>query len=206
MEQIPVVTFLAALNGGVNELYVSPQIEALLGFSQKEWLENPVLWYTQLHPEDRERWHLEFAHTCAAGKRFRSEYRFLAHDGRVVWVHGEAEVVRDEAGQPVFLQGIAYDITDKKHAEEVLRRHNAELEERVRERTSQLEKANVILSQQEGELRQRVKELAEMDRRKDEFLATLAHELRNPIAPLRNSLHILQMSAQAARPPNECTS
>ena len=57
VEQIPVVTFLAALNGGINELYVSPQIESLLGFSQKEWLENPVLWYTQLHPEDQERWH-----------------------------------------------------------------------------------------------------------------------------------------------------
>jgi signal transduction histidine kinase len=46
----------------------------------------------------------------------------------------------------------------------------------------------------EEELRQRVEQLAEMDRRKDEFLATLAHELRNPLAPIRNSLHILRMS------------
>src|SRR4029079_4669039 len=74
VEQMPVVTFLAALDGGINELYVSPQIEALLGFSQREWLENPVLWYTQLHPEDRERWHLEFARTCSVGASFRSEY------------------------------------------------------------------------------------------------------------------------------------
>jgi signal transduction histidine kinase len=44
------------------------------------------------------------------------------------------------------------------------------------------------------ELRQRAEQLAEMDRRKDEFLATLAHELRNPLAPIRNSLHILRMS------------
>jgi signal transduction histidine kinase len=43
-------------------------------------------------------------------------------------------------------------------------------------------------------LRQRVEQLAVMDRRKDEFLATLAHELRNPLAPIRNSLHILRMS------------
>src|SRR5690349_15920761 len=126
VEQIPVVTFLAALDGGVNELYVSPQIEALLGFSQKEWLEDPILWYTRLHPEDRERWHLEFARTCATGERFRSEYRFLARDGRVVWVHGEAHLVRDEAGRPLFLQGIAYDITEKKKAEEVLRCLNQE--------------------------------------------------------------------------------
>ncbi len=47
----------------------------------------------------------------------------------------------------------------------------------------------------EEELRRKVEQLAEMDRRKDEFLATLAHELRNPLAPIRNSLHILRMSA-----------
>jgi PAS domain S-box-containing protein len=48
-------------------------------------------------------------------------------------------------------------------------------------------------SQLEHELRIRVDQLAEADRRKDEFLATLAHELRNPLAPLRNSLEILKM-------------
>jgi signal transduction histidine kinase len=46
----------------------------------------------------------------------------------------------------------------------------------------------------EEELRRRGEQLAEMDRRKDEFLATLAHELRNPLAPVRNALHILRLS------------
>jgi signal transduction histidine kinase len=46
----------------------------------------------------------------------------------------------------------------------------------------------------EKELRRRAEQLAEMDRRKDEFLATLAHELRNPLAPIGNSLHILRLS------------
>ena len=86
------------MDEGANELYVSPQIEALLGFSQKEWVENPILWYTQLHPDDRPRWHEEFAETVATGGPFRSVYRFVARDGRVVWVHGEAQVVRDEDG------------------------------------------------------------------------------------------------------------
>ncbi|MBV8233119.1 MAG: PAS domain-containing protein, partial [Planctomycetaceae bacterium] len=122
VEQMPVVTFQAELDGGINELYISPQIESLLGFSQKEWLENPLLWCTRLHPDDRDRCLVEFAQTCAFGERFRSEYRFLARDGGVVWVHGEAQVVRDDAGLPLFLQGIAYDITGKKRAEEELRR------------------------------------------------------------------------------------
>ena len=63
MEKLPAVTFMAALDAGINSLYVSPQIETLLGFTQKQWLEDPVLWYRQLHPDDRERWHTEFALT-----------------------------------------------------------------------------------------------------------------------------------------------
>ncbi len=80
VEGIPAVTFMAALDEGAGgrELYVSPQIEALLGFSQKEWLENPILWYTQLHPDDRRRWHGEFAHTIVTGEPFRQVYRFLS--------------------------------------------------------------------------------------------------------------------------------
>ena len=128
VEQLPAVTFMAALNGEDNELYVSPQIESLLGFSQEEWLGDPILWYRQLHPDDRVRWHTEFARTCASAEHFRDEYRFIARDGRVVWVHGEAQVIRDEAGDPLYLQGIAFDITERKWAEQALR----ESEERTR--------------------------------------------------------------------------
>jgi PAS domain S-box-containing protein len=124
VEKIPAVTFLAALDEGNNEMYVSPQIESMLGFSQQEWLENPVLWYTQLHPDDRTRWHVDFARTCATGTAFRSDYRFLARAGHVVWVHGEARVVRDEQGRPMYLEGMAFDITEQKKAEEALRESN----------------------------------------------------------------------------------
>ena len=157
VEQLPAVTFMAALQEGDNELYVSPQIESLLGFSQKQWLEDPILWYRQLHPDDRTRWHSEFAQTCAMGKHFRAEYRFLAKDGRVVWVHGEAKVVRDEHGSPLYLQGIAFDITVRKNAEEAVLRAKDLLELRVRERTAELATANKVLQQEVSE-RQRVEE------------------------------------------------
>jgi PAS domain S-box-containing protein len=120
VEQIPAVTFMAVLGEGENEVYVSPHIETLLGFTQQEWLEDPFLWYRQLHPDDRALWIAEFARGCRTGGPFRAECRFLARDGRIVWVRGEARLVKDERGRPLFLQGIAFDITESKRAEQVL--------------------------------------------------------------------------------------
>ncbi len=168
VEEIPAVTFLAALDGGRNELYVSPQIVDLLGFTQEEWLNDPVLWHRQLHPEDRERWHREFARTCATAQPFRSVYRFRARDGRTVWVHGEAKVVRDAAGRPMFLQGVAFDITERKEAEEQLRQLNRTLEERVADRTAALKRSNEALAR---------------------FGDHAAHELKKPVAEISYILH-----------------
>jgi PAS domain S-box-containing protein len=120
VEQIPAVTFMAVLGEGENEVYVSPHIQTLLGFSQHEWLEDPFLWYRQLHPDDRAVWIAEFARGCRTGGPFRAECRFIARDGGIVWVRGEARLVKDERGRPLFLQGIAFDITESKRAEQIL--------------------------------------------------------------------------------------
>jgi PAS domain S-box-containing protein len=93
-------------------------VEGLLGYTQEEWLSDPVLWYSRLHPEDREMWNVEFMRGCASGGPFRAECRFMARDGHAVWVHGEARIIRDERGRPMYLQGVAFDITENKVAEE----------------------------------------------------------------------------------------
>src|SRR5579863_2976640 len=120
VEQIPAVVFMAHLDRGIGEAYVSPQIEASLGFSQEEWLEDPIRWYQQIHPDDKQRWSVEAAQMFLSGTALRSAYRVLARDGRVVWFHCEAKMIRRKNGRPWFIHGIAFDITELKRTEEAL--------------------------------------------------------------------------------------
>src|ERR1700722_889500 len=75
VEQIPAVVFMAPLDGGgLGETYVSPQIEAMLGYTQDEWLGDSILWYQRLHPDDRDRWSIEAAQLFLTGATARSVY------------------------------------------------------------------------------------------------------------------------------------
>ena len=120
LEQLPAVVFMAYLDRGIGEAYVSPQIEAALGFSQAEWLEDPVRWYQQIHPDDKARWSQEASEMFLTGKPLRSSYRVVARDGHTVWFHCEAKMILHRDGDPWFIQGVAFDITDLKRAEEEL--------------------------------------------------------------------------------------
>jgi PAS domain S-box-containing protein len=117
VEQIPAVVFMAFLDKGIGEAYVSPQIEEMLGFTQEEWLNDPVRWYQQIHPEDKARWSIEAAGLFMSGQPLKSLYRVLARDGHVVWFHCEAKMVRNDEGQPWFIHGVAFDISELKRAE-----------------------------------------------------------------------------------------
>ncbi|MFZ3216005.1 MAG: PAS domain S-box protein [Candidatus Acidiferrales bacterium] len=120
VEQVPAVVFMAYLDRGVGEAYVNPQIEAALGFSQQEWLEDPVRWYTHIHPDDKQRWSVEAAEMFLSGKPLRSAYRVIARDGRVLWFHCEAKMMRHDDGSPSFIHGVGFDITELKRAQEAL--------------------------------------------------------------------------------------
>src|ERR1700685_2032375 len=120
VEQIPAVVFMAHLDRGIGEAYVSPQIEATLGFTQEEWLEDPIRWYQQIHPDDKQRWSVEAAQMFLSGTPLRSSYRVIARDGGLVWFHCEAKMIRRKNGRPWFIHGIAFDITELKRTEEAL--------------------------------------------------------------------------------------
>jgi PAS domain S-box-containing protein len=120
LEQMPAVVFMAYLDRGISEAYVSPQIEAALGYSREQWLEDPVRWYQHIHPDDKQRWSLEAAEMFLSGKPLRSAYRVIARDGRMIWFHCDARMKRREDGRPWFIHGVAFDISDLKRVEEEL--------------------------------------------------------------------------------------
>jgi PAS domain S-box-containing protein len=120
IEQLPAVVFLVYLDRGSGEAYVSPQIEQMLGFTREEWLEDPIRWYQQVHPDDKLRWSEEAAAMFLSGNPIRSVYRVVARDGRVVSFHCEAKMVRQSDGRPWFIHGVGFDVTDLKRAEKEL--------------------------------------------------------------------------------------
>src|SRR5437867_9634646 len=128
IEQIPAVVFLAYLDRGLGEAYVSPQIENLLGFSQQEWLSDPVRWYCQIHREDKARWSVDAAQLLLTGSPVQAVYRVHAKDGRVIWFQCEAKMVRKANGEPWFIHGVGFDVTALKHTEQLIREARDELE------------------------------------------------------------------------------
>jgi PAS domain S-box-containing protein len=128
VEQIPAVTYTQQVTEPASArttrtLYAGPQIEAQWGYPPQAFVEDPELWIKLLHPEDRERVLAEDRRMNETGEPFSMEYRQIARDGRVMWIRDEAELVLDEHSRPRFWQGVMYDITDRKRAEETLQQN-----------------------------------------------------------------------------------
>jgi PAS domain S-box-containing protein len=104
----------------------------------------------------------------------------VRNDGTRFWANVLITAIRDHQGELVAFAKVTRDLTERRQASEALREAYGDLERRVKERTAELMVAN--------------EELREADRQRNEFLAMLAHELRNPLAPVRNALQILKLS------------
>ncbi len=129
VEQLPAVVYSEPVIGNeLSIMYISPQIEEVLGISQQEWQNDPAIWAESMHPDDRDRVLAENARTEITGEPFLAEYRSLTRAGNVVWFHDEAKLVRDAEGEPLFWQGVMFDITPLKETEAQL----AEAEARYR--------------------------------------------------------------------------
>jgi PAS domain S-box-containing protein len=108
--------------------FVSDYVEQMLGYSVEEWLSTPNFALTIMADEDRERVTRATEAILESGKEGALQFRWMAKDGRVLWVEAQIAVIRDETGQPVGLRGVTMDITDRMKAKEAL----SESEERYR--------------------------------------------------------------------------
>jgi two-component system cell cycle sensor histidine kinase/response regulator CckA len=116
VEGLPLVTFTHAPTQTARATYMSPQVEELLGYPRQEWMSDPDLFWRVLHPDDAERLRI-----AEAQRTPFDEFRMRARDGREVWVYGRRKLVRDEQGQPLYVQGFWLDVSEKRRAEEALR-------------------------------------------------------------------------------------
>ena len=140
VEQIPVVTYIDQAGTG-EPIYVSPQIDRVMGVPPSEWLANPDEWTKRIHPDDREWAVAAYRRTIELGEPFAGEYRVIDVEGRTRWFHDQAVAVRSGGGRPDEIHGVIYEITKRKQAEESRRiseRALSEAEHRYRTLVEQL--------------------------------------------------------------------
>ena len=121
VEQLPSAIYIAAIDEASTTLFISPQVEEILGFRPDEWKKDNDIWLMQIHPDDRKRVLAEVEASHKIGGRFLSEYRMTTRDDRTIWIRDQAKIVQNDEGRPLFLQGMMSDITDLKQAQEALR-------------------------------------------------------------------------------------
>jgi PAS domain S-box-containing protein len=173
VEHVPAAIYVDLPDLSMKSFYVSPQIEEIMGVSPQRYMDEPDLWLDLMAPEFREEMRSTYLDALEHHRSWRGEYRIVRPDGREVWVHDEMTFVAD-AGTPGFVQGVLFDVTERKHAEQALR--DSERRER--------------------EAAERLRTLDEM---KNTFLAAVSHELRSPLTSILGlSLTLEQQRLSAA--------
>ncbi len=137
-----------------------------------------------IHPGDRERVAEAFARFDSEGCDFEIDYRIVRPDREIRHVLEIGRAIRDANGRAVEQSGVVQDITERKQAEEAVRRARDDLEIRVEERTRELKdrEAALLLAKEQAEI---------ANRAKSEFLANMSHELRTPLSAIIGFAEIL---------------
>ncbi|MHB8059318.1 MAG: PAS domain S-box protein [Gaiellaceae bacterium] len=126
VEQLPLITYINAPGESGRWVYLSPQLEEILGYKPADWVSEYDNFVQAIHPDDRAQVTAERAASGGKG-RIALEYRLISKDERTVWVHDEAVVVRDLSGKPLYVQGYLLDISVEREAEIERQRLEAEL-------------------------------------------------------------------------------
>lgn len=159
VESLPAVVYVDQLDERATNVYTSPRTEPILGYTVRDWDDDPDLWSKIVRLEDWDRVREAEKLHVETGVPYDEMYGIVHKDGHVIWVRDLAVVVHDDDGTPLYSQGFIFDITPQKEAEANLQ--NA------------LER-----EQAHGE------QLRAMDQLKNTLLHTLSHDLKGPITAI----------------------
>jgi diguanylate cyclase (GGDEF)-like protein/PAS domain S-box-containing protein len=118
VEHLPGITYIDPVDESDFSMYVSPQVEDLLGILPEDWLADPYAWRKHVHPEDIDRAWEEYVQAYNNEEFLDHEYRMVREDGETIWVQEQAAIIRNEEGAPWITQGVIFDISERKAAEE----------------------------------------------------------------------------------------
>lgn len=149
---------------------LEPRTESLSGFGFLKYV----------HPDDRDRVEKIEREAAENFTPFLIEYRIIRPDGIERTVTEQGEWIKNDVGGRSQWRGVVKDITERKRIEQELAQLNAELEQRVEDRTAELRAA-----QEELVKRERLATLGQLT-------ATVSHELRNPLGAIRTSLYVVE--------------
>lgn len=172
LAHIPAAVYVATPDELWTPVWISDQIAAVTGFTPDELVDDPALWVSQVHPDDRERLLIDRRRAVGESRPLRAEYRVRGRDGEVRWIHDEASVRPVEDGR-VEVHGILLDVTERRKSGDVL----DALYESARENARELRAA--------GEAR-------------SAFLQLLVHDIKHPLAESLELIGDLQASPDGA--------
>jgi len=169
----------------------SDELRVIFGLTPDEPL-SVDRWLSLIHPDDAERIR-KLAIRDPELTQFTDQYRIIRpNDGRIVWLQVVGKVERAADGTPMRVRGAVQDITQRCLAEQHIQSLNEELENRVQQRTAQLEALNQDLIRARDEANAAA-------RAKSDFLANMSHEIRTPMNAVIGFTHLVLSTDMTAR-------